>query len=80
MFTILVVGALLVLLLVVLSPPTRRAPREFRCPFAQRDVTAEFDEDVWSGRRLDVTSCSAFSPAKSIACDANCLRLRSLRP
>lgn len=31
------------------SRVTRTATRSFRCPFADRDVTADFQEDVWGG-------------------------------
>jgi hypothetical protein len=57
----------------------RPVSRSFWCPRRGAQVTAEFQEDVWDGRRLDVTRCSAFDPPTAVACDKVCLRTRRLR-
>ena len=48
-----------IMLLVIFAPPTKCSTYSFRCPFNGREVTAEFDEEVWGHRRVDVASCSA---------------------
>ncbi len=57
------------------SRVTRTATRSFRCPFADRDVTADFQEDVWGGPPTGVSCCSAFEPATAITCGRPCLRI-----
>ena len=83
--TIIVVLALatafgLLLLAVFGSLPgvTRTARRSFWCPFLNREVTAEFQEEAWDGRRVEVNRCSAFTPSTSIACKKVCLTLKKL--
>ena len=69
---------LLVLAIGVSVGVTEVVPRSFWCPFRKSPVTAQFEQAVWDGKRLDVTSCSAFTPPTAIACDKACLRLRKL--
>ena len=80
---VLTLGAALTLLVWALSPRGGRITRpetlRFRCPFKDRDVTAEFREDAWDGTLLDVRSCDAFAPPTAVACDKGCLRLPALR-
>jgi hypothetical protein len=54
--------------------------RSFWCRFRKRNVSAQFQEDTWSGRRVEITSCTAFEPSSAITCDRGCLRLRKLDP
>ena len=56
----------------------RVVTRSFWCRFRWEDVTAEFQEDAWNGRRVDVNRCSAFEPSSAITCDKVCLRLQHL--
>jgi len=58
---------------------TRAATRAFWCPIQGRNVTAEFDEEVWDGKLVQVNSCSAFSPSTAIGCDKACLRMKRLQ-
>ncbi len=58
---------------------TRIVTRAFWCPFRDRAVTAEFQEDAWDGRSLEVTQCSAFSPPTAITCEKRCLHVEKLR-
>jgi hypothetical protein len=55
------------------SRVSRTASRSFRCPLADRDVTADFEEDVWGGPPTGVSRCSAFEPATAITCGRHCL-------
>jgi hypothetical protein len=52
--------------------------RSFWCPFRQRSVTARFEEAVWDGKRVNVATCSVFSPATAVGCDKACLTLSKL--
>jgi hypothetical protein len=56
----------------------RIVTRSFWCPFRNRRVTAEFREDAWDGKRLEVTRCSAFDPPTAIDCERLCLGLKRL--
>jgi hypothetical protein len=56
----------------------RVVTRSFWCPFRRRDVSADFQEDAWDGRPLDVARCTAFEPPSAISCDKACLRLPKL--
>jgi hypothetical protein len=47
--------------------------RSFWCPFRNQRVDAEFQEDPWSGRAVDVSRCSAFAPSSAITCDKACV-------
>jgi hypothetical protein len=58
----------------------RVVTRSFWCRFRRRNVSAEFQENPWSGRPVDVTRCTAFEPSSAITCDKDCLRLRRLDP
>ncbi|HET8576891.1 MAG TPA: hypothetical protein VFO18_07325 [Methylomirabilota bacterium] len=69
---------LLVLAIGVSVGVTERATRAFWCPFRECSVSAEFEQAVWDGKRVDVASCSAFTPPTVVACDKACLRLRKL--
>lgn len=53
----------------------RPATRAVWCPIHDRSFTATLEEDVWDGRRLDVTQCSAFAPSTGVRCRKSCLRL-----
>ena len=55
------------------SRVSRTASRSLRCPFADRDVTVEFEEGVWGGPPTGVRRCSAFEPATAITCGRPCL-------
>lgn len=57
---------------------TERMTRSFWCPFYERSVTAQFEEAVWNGKRVDVASCSTFSPPTAVGCDKACLKLHKL--
>ncbi len=54
---------------------SRRITQTVWCPVHDRTLTATLDEEVWDGRRIDVTECSAFSPATAVTCGKACLRL-----
>jgi hypothetical protein len=58
----------------------RLATGAFWCPFRKRNVSAQLQEDPWSGRPVDITHCTAFEPPSAISCDKECLRLRKLEP
>ena len=62
----------------VLPTVNRVVTRSFWCPFRRRDISAEFQEDAWDDRPLDVTHCTAFEPPSAITCDKACLRLPKL--
>ncbi len=49
----------------------------FWCPFRDRHVTTEFQEDAWNGKLMDVQSCDAFTPPTAVACDKLCLHLKT---
>ena len=50
------------------------------CRFRTQNVNAEFQEDPRSGRPVDISRCTAFTPPSEITCDKDCLRLRRLDP
>ena len=50
----------------------------FRCPAERGDVTADFHESAWDGRRLDVKRCSAFTPPEEVRCDKACILIGPL--
>jgi hypothetical protein len=56
----------------------RVVTRSFWCRFRKRNVSAEFQEDPWSGWPVEITRCTAFEPSSAITCDKDCLRLRKL--
>jgi hypothetical protein len=58
----------------------RVVTRSLWCRFRKRNVSAEFHEDPWGGRPVDVTRCTAFEPSSAITCDKGCLHLRKLDP
>jgi len=70
------------LLLVITYGPlrgvTRFVMRSFWCPFLERDVTVEFQEEAWDGRPVGVMRCTAFDPPTAITCQRRCLGLRRL--
>jgi len=51
----------------------RTVIRSFWCPVRARNVTAEFREEAWDGKPVEVTRCSAFTPPEAIACKKLCL-------
>lgn len=53
----------------------RQVTRTVWCPVHDRKLAATLEEEVWDGRRIDVTECSAFSPATVVTCGKACLRL-----
>ena len=59
----------------VLRGVTRRVMCSVWCPLRDRRLTAELEEEVWDGKRVDVLQCSAFSPPTAVACEKSCLRL-----
>lgn len=71
---------LVVLALGSRSRVTWRATRSFRCPLRDRNVTAELEEKTWDGKRVDVVSCTAFTPPTDVRCGKDCLTLKSLPP
>ena len=58
-----------------LFPGTYARQRAFWCPFKDKDVDVAFKEATWDGALVDVTACSAFSPAEDVRCDKGCLML-----
>ncbi len=79
---ILVLGAALILLVwgvfTIFPTVTRPSTRSFWCPFREKRVTAEFQEDAWDGKRVEVNLCSTFSPPTAVTCEKLCLRLDTL--
>lgn len=76
---VLALGTALALLLVAafgsLAGVTRLVTRSFWCPFLDREVTAEFQEDAWDGKPVEVNRCTAFTPPTAITCEKLCLHL-----
>jgi hypothetical protein len=58
-----------------LFPGTFTAKRAFRCPFRDTNVDVDFKEAVWDGSLVDVSACTAFSPAQDVRCEKSCLML-----
>lgn len=56
----------------------RTVRRAFWCPVTGRNVTAEFQEEAWDGRRVEVNRCSAFTPSTAVTCQKLCLTLKKL--
>ncbi|HEX7788833.1 MAG TPA: hypothetical protein VF653_21635 [Methylomirabilota bacterium] len=54
---------------------TRRIARTVWCPVKDRQLSAQLEEEVWDGRRVDVHACSAFSPTTAVTCGKACVRL-----
>jgi hypothetical protein len=52
---------------------TRHFARVFWCPFKQRNVTVDFQEEAWQNRRNTVETCSAFEPPTAVTCARQCL-------
>ncbi|MBI1845492.1 MAG: hypothetical protein HYR86_00780 [Candidatus Rokubacteria bacterium] len=59
---------------------TRPWTGHFWCPFKQRNVTVEFQEEAWDGKRVDLDSCSAFAPSTAVTCGRRCLDVETLPP
>ncbi len=78
-----VIGLALVLLVIASSTAvetvTRTERRSFRCPVVDRAVTVDVVHEAWTGRAVDVTSCSAFELPAALACGKQCLELTDLR-
>ena len=51
---------------------TRNLSDSFWCPFRGRFVDVEFKIDAWEGQRVDVVTCSAFTPSSAVTCDKRC--------
>lgn len=62
----------------VLPTVNRRVARSFWCPFCERNVTVDFEEEAWDGARLGVSRCTAFTPPEAVTCEKLCLRLDRL--
>jgi hypothetical protein len=81
---VLAIGFSLVLLVravfAVFPRVSRIVTRTFWCPFKERDVAVEFQEDPWSDRRIDVDRCDAFAPPTAVTCSRLCLHLATLPP
>lgn len=54
------------------------ARQAFFCPFKQQDVSVDFRQAAWDGRRMDVQACTAFTPATNVGCEKACLALDRL--
>lgn len=61
-----------------LFPGTYAARRRFWCPYRSENVDVSFREAAWDGAFVDVSACSAFSPADRVRCDKGCLGLGRL--
>lgn len=48
--------------------------RSFWCPYVGQQVVAEILEDTRTGQAVDVSWCTAFSPAVSMHCGKPCLQ------
>ena len=81
---VLALGTAVGLLLLVAFGPLRRitriVTRSFWCPVRDEDITAEFLEDAWDGKRLEINQCTAFTPPTAITCEKLCLHLARLGP
>jgi hypothetical protein len=79
---VLALAAAAVLLVVLVfgsrSRATRPVAQSFWCSRQAQNVTAEFEEKTWDGKRVDVASCTAFSPPTDIRCVKQCLVLKRL--
>ena len=56
----------------------RTVTRSFFCPVRGRYVTAEFQEEAWDGERLEVNTCTAFTPPTAVTCEKICVNLKKL--
>jgi hypothetical protein len=77
---LLTLGGLLVLLWA--GPRLFRGTRPvlvpgFRCPLIDERVDVEFQVTAWTGERVAVTRCSAFTPATAVTCERRCLGPRA---
>ena len=79
---VIVYGALLavIALLVVrrrglMRGETRHVTRAVWCPVKDRTLSAQLEEEIWDGRRVDIDACLAFSPTTAVTCEKACLRL-----
>lgn len=52
---------------------TRPHVRSLRCPWGGVDVTAGFQDDLLTGRPVDVRWCTAFIPAAAVRCGRLCV-------
>ena len=52
----------------------RRVVRSVRCPVHGKRFTVEFEEEMSSGKRLNVLECAAFDRPDGVACGKSCLR------
>lgn len=68
-------GLLLMVMFGALRGVTRTVSRSFWCPFLDRNVTAEFREEAWNGRPVEVNRCTAFTPPTAITCAKSCLQM-----
>ena len=73
--------ALLVWTVPTASPVINRVvTRWFSCRFRTQHVNAEFQEDLWSGRPVDISRGTTLTSPSEITCDKDCLWLRRLDP
>ncbi|MBI4611688.1 MAG: hypothetical protein HY726_22085 [Candidatus Rokubacteria bacterium] len=70
-FALLVIAAL-----GALPGAIRTVRRSFWCPFLDRGVTVEFQEEAWDGTPVGVNRCTAFAPPSAITCEKRCLQLK----
>lgn len=61
-----------------LFPGSVAARQSFWCPFRHEGVQVSFMEAEWDGRRVDVESCSFFTPPSEVRCEKACLTLATL--
>jgi hypothetical protein len=53
---------------------TAAVTRSFWCPYVERRVTAEIQENMRMGSAVDVAWCTAFKPAAATRCGKPCLQ------
>ena len=74
-------GLVMGLVAAMMEPPgRRRVTHAFWCPFRDRAVSAEFDVEGWTLRAIDVRSCSAFDPPRTVICHKRCRDLALVAP
>jgi hypothetical protein len=61
-----------------LFPGSAAVRQSFWCPFRDAGVQVSFMEAQWDGRRVDVESCSFFTPPSEVRCEKACLTLATL--
>ncbi len=59
---------------------TREVRESLRCPLRRQDVVVHTRITAWDATPVDVVRCSAFEPARAVACAKACLAQRTGRP